>query len=362
MRACVLLGLLAASVVALPFEAHISAPSTRLSHDYPYEIDFSLTNTNEQPITVSLWGTPLEVTSNVLRADMFEVVTELGVEAVYTGIVMKRIPTPADFVTLKPGQTVNAKVDLLKGYWFPQKGKYFISLNSYIRVLMGGQELCQTQFANPLFFNNFTTFELTSEEILPLDVLDVSSKPSLLTQQPDNLEAVTPKANCPSNNATTIRTADTNAGTLLNTYARPYLTKACASAPVYVTWFGACDSSRYSTVTSNMNRIESRRSTGYQVDCAGSECKASVYAYVYPTDSTYTVYVCGAFWSASTNTCVADSKPGTIVHEISHFSNVAGTKDNAYGQSACQNLARTNPAAATQNADNYEYFNEACPR
>ena len=38
---------------------------------------------------------------------------------------------------------------------------------------------------------------------------------------------------------------------------------------------------------------------------------------------------------------------------------VAGTQDYAYGQTACRNLAITNPTNATKNADSHEYFAES---
>ncbi|CAF3733890.1 unnamed protein product [Rotaria sp. Silwood1] len=53
-----------------------------------------------------------------------------------------------------------------------------------------------------------------------------------------------------------------------------------------------------------------------------------------------------------------DSKAGTLVHEVSHFSIVAGTDDYAYGQSSALALAKTNPAKARMNADNHEFFTE----
>ncbi len=56
-----------------------------------------------------------------------------------------------------------------------------------------------------------------------------------------------------------------------------------------------------------------------------------------------------------------DSKGGTIVHETSHFTVVAGTNDYAYGQSACKTLAKSNPSRAIMNADNHEYFTENNP-
>jgi peptidyl-Lys metalloendopeptidase len=49
-----------------------------------------------------------------------------------------------------------------------------------------------------------------------------------------------------------------------------------------------------------------------------------------------------------------DSKGGTLVHEVSHFNVVAGTDDDAFGQTNAKNLARNDPAKALANADNYE--------
>jgi peptidyl-Lys metalloendopeptidase len=85
------------------------------------------------------------------------------------------------------------------------------------------------------------------------------------------------------------------------------------------------------------------------------DCTDSSYAYVF-ANQPYHVHLCNAFWSApATGT---DSKAGTLIHETSHFSVVAGTQDYAYGQSACKSLAISNPTKATNNADSHEYFAE----
>jgi len=85
---------------------------------------------------------------------------------------------------------------------------------------------------------------------------------------------------------------------------------------------------------------------------------AGVYAYVYPTDTSHTIYCCSAFWPAP----VAggwDTKAGTLIHELSHFDDICGTRDHAYGTNNCRALARNNPAQAVNNADNYEYYCES---
>ena len=51
-----------------------------------------------------------------------------------------------------------------------------------------------------------------------------------------------------------------------------------------------------------------------------------------------------------------DSKPGTIVHEVSHLALLTG--DHVYGEAAAIGLAANQPDVAVQNADNYEYFAE----
>jgi peptidyl-Lys metalloendopeptidase len=56
-----------------------------------------------------------------------------------------------------------------------------------------------------------------------------------------------------------------------------------------------------------------------------------------------------------------DSKGGTLVHEMSHFTVVAGTDDLAYGQQAAAQLAISDPNKAINNADSHEYFGENTP-
>lgn len=71
------------------------------------------------------------------------------------------------------------------------------------------------------------------------------------------------------------------------------------------------------------------------------------------------VYLCASFWRA--NVTGSDSKGGTIVHEATHFLDIAGTEDIVYGQKASQELAKSEPDTAVQNADSHEYFVENNP-
>jgi len=123
--------------------------------------------------------------------------------------------------------------------------------------------------------------------------------------------------------------------------------------PRFNEWFGANNAARYETARNCQGWVNTNNVFDFECDDV-----ANVYAYVYPTDTTHTVYFCDAFWTAP-NESGYDTKAGTIIHEISHFNDVCGTNDWVYGTTGARQLAQTNPARAVANADNYEYFNES---
>jgi len=320
-------------------------------------ISVTVENTYKTSITACVWNSPLDKSDDILRADMFEVVHSSGIPAQYTGILEKRLLVLSDFITLNPGQSTTVTLDLLKGYWFPVMGDYKIALSTTIRAykgIMEVEELVKKSLAK------FSREELTSD---PISVELVGLKPAPVWGTPvpqSNVGGPTPKTNCNSTAASEIRTSGTNAISATQR-GYNYLNTACTTSKTYyIDWFGACDTTRYNTVRTNLNAVYNGLNANYPVDCAGSSCSANTYAYVFPTDTTHTIYVCAVFWKVSSANCVMDSKPGTLIHEMSHFNNVAGTKDVTYGITNCRNLARTNPAQAITNADNYCFYTDSC--
>lgn len=85
-------------------------------------------------------------------------------------------------------------------------------------------------------------------------------------------------------------------------------------------------------------------------------------AYVYPDhrlpDGGYRIHVGSLFENADSP---PDSKSGIVVHEMSHFVDIADTEDDDdhYGQSGSRLLAMKDPERAQRTADNIEYFYEA---
>jgi peptidyl-Lys metalloendopeptidase len=94
----------------------------RLAVGEPVELLFRLSNSTSQPLYVLTWHTPLEgLLNRCLR------VTRDGAELAYRGEMMKRgAPVASSYVTLAPGASVEAKVELSQAYDFKVPGKYRI--------------------------------------------------------------------------------------------------------------------------------------------------------------------------------------------------------------------------------------------
>jgi len=316
----------------------------------------SFTNDGDEPVYILKWNTVLDDLNPLFRSDSFELVHDTcGAVGVYKGIALKRVANTStdDFVLVPAKQTLFFDIDLLQGYWLPEVGSFSLALRDQVFWYHTSEDKL-TGSMDELKSVDVEVNAITAE------VSSVSAPPVFSGEEPGLLGAVSIK-NCNAALETAIKNVHNDAITEVN-MVQTYMTGSGSQTKIiYVEWFGTYDSGRWSTVQSHFSNIRKKFDSGYWVDCAGSSCSAGVYAYVYPSDTTFTVYVCSGFTNASANKCVADSKPGTIIHELSHFTSVAATKDNAYGQAKCRDLAKTNPAQAVANADNHEYMSEACP-
>jgi len=316
----------------------------------------NVVNVFDRPITFSVWGSPLDKSSDVFRADLFAIADEFGRSPMYIGILERKVATLSSFMTLQPNQRVQTLLDLSKGYWFPSVGEYKVSLETMVRVRLGDVD----------DFPDLSTFEwqqMTSN-VVTVQVSNVLAAPNWGFPAPTNgsLGGPSPRANCNSGTQVSqINTAGANAITATQQGYRYLPSTGCSSSlGGYITWFGSCDSNRYSRVRNVLNAVIGGLQANYPVDCAGSSCTSNTYAYVYPSDSTHTVYVCAYFWRVPSRNCVLDSQPGTLIHEMSHFNNVGSTGDVTYGVTNCKNLAQSNPGQAVNNADNYCFFTDSC--
>jgi peptidyl-Lys metalloendopeptidase len=322
-------------------------------------VRLTLSNETDQDLYVPYWQTALRG----IHGNVFEVRLD-GKPVAYTGRLYKwGTPQAEDYVRLPAGQQLTAEVDLSRFYDLTRSGEYAIRFHVPVQGALRGTGTKIVDLG-PLRRLESNVLHLAVERDARGRLLQTiaQSAAAEMDNAAEGLEAI-PQAylspgyvSCSSSRQSTLVSALSNAESFARR-SRDYLNNLPSTSrptdAAYRTWFGAYTSSRYSTVQSHYNNIYSSFNTkAYTFYC---DCTSSAYAFVYANQS-YRIHLCNAFWNAPMTGI--DSKAGTLVHENSHFTVVAGTQDYAYGTSACQNLANTNPTRAVANADSHEYFAE----
>jgi len=324
----------AASAGAAPrdgLDVRLSAAQPVLRGDVDIHVSVGVTNVTRHPIQLLRWQLPAEDVEGAL----FRITREDGSPVRYTGMRIKRArPDAGDLVRLDPGATLTYDVELTGSYAFAGNGRYAIE---YLSRGTHGQGVPTLQ-----------------SDVMYLWLEGRSAKTSAPAAAPVAAKSLA-FSRCTTTQQTAIAQAVADAG-VYTANARAYLTGGGAGLR-YVTWFGTNDGARYQTVRNHFVALDDAfANAAITVDCSCK--KKTTYAFVYPNQP-YTITVCGAFWTApATGT---DSKAGTLVHEMSHFTVVAGTDDWAYGQTAARSLAISDPTKAIDNADSHEYFAENNP-
>jgi peptidyl-Lys metalloendopeptidase len=320
----------------------------------PVEVTFTLTNTSGGALHVLKWHTPLEG----FKADIFRVERD-GQRVPYVGPLYKRgAPRPEDYVTLAPGESATASVDLTAGYATYDAGCYTVQLEGSVfdaDPAPLAQRAAKPRLAAKALESNTVTFELT--EARPAPPPPEPAGPTALAKDGKRKEPVF--KNCSASRQDVLSEAHHQAtlraaGTLLALAGTSEAKRP--TAPRYAKWFGAYTAARYQTAIDHFTKIHD--ALGNQTVTFNCDCDdPGVYAYVF-RNKPYEIHLCGAFWPAPPDPGATDSQPGTLIHETSHFTVVADTDDHRYGQAACAALATTSPDLALDNADSHEYFAE----
>lgn len=326
-----------ADAAAGRLSVNISADKASFGAGESALVSVTVRNDSKIPAKILKWFTPFEDVEEPLF-----VITRDGTAVQYLGAHYKRpSATAADYVTLSPGESFTRVVDLGGYYDLSASGRYEIQFSVSSWFLRSEKGLLAKRDTT-LFSNSL--------------VLNIEGRANPVRNiQPDAVSGTTSFNRCNNSQQSDLSSARSNASAYAFN-ALSYL-NAGTQGPRYTTWFGVFNSTRYSTVQSHFASISSAMDTApVTFDCSCK--KKNVYAYVY-SNQPYTIYLCGVFWTAPmTGT---DSKAGTLIHEMSHFTIVAGTDDWVYGQAGAQNLAVTDPAKAVDNADSHEYFAENTP-
>lgn len=144
-----------------------------------------------------------------------------------------------------------------------------------------------------------------------------------------------------------------------------FFTSGCKGCD-YSLYMGLYEQTRYARVLNGFANMKATlEADSIFFKCNGALCASNSIAYVYGSLNDNKIYLCDRFWSLPASITI-DSRPGTIIHELSHFHDMFtlydGTEDHRYGPTACRNLAKTEPHKAVDNADSYEYTFESSLR
>lgn len=320
------------------------------------KVEVTVTNTSGKTLRIPKWQLPIDVQ----RSNLFRI-TRDGVEVGFEGAMIKRgVPTAEDFAILRAGRSYRNTVALGTAYDLSKAGHYTVTYAAPLQYasLSGGARL-QQRNGLPMVAQG-APIRLVLDQIVPGQRATFPNGGRISPVLPANPElsdviGISTVA-CSASQIATIGKAVLSARTY-SERAKGYLNAGTTGAR-YTTWFGGYTSGRYATAQQHFTAIDTALDqTGGQVtiNCG---CTQNYYAYVFKNDH-YQIYVCNSFWSAPL--IGTDSKAGTLIHEMSHFTVVTDTDDHAYGHGLAQNLAITDPIQALDNADSHEYFAENTP-
>lgn len=320
------------------------------------KVEVTVTNTSSRTLRIPKWQLP----TDVQRSNLFRI-TRDGVEVGFEGAMIKRgVPTAEDFAILRAGRSYRSVVKLGAAYDLSKAGHYTVTYAAPLQYasLSGGIRL-QQRNGLPMMAQG-APIRIVLNQGMPDQRATFPNGRRISPVLPANPElsdviGISTVA-CSASQIATVGNAVLSARAY-SERAKGYLNAGSTGAR-YTTWFGAYTSSRYATAQQHFVAIDNALDqTGGQVtiNCG---CNDNYYAYVIKNQP-YQIFVCNAFWSAPL--IGTDSKAGTLIHEMSHFTVVADTDDHAYGQGLAQSLAISNPTLAIDNADSHEYFAENTP-
>jgi len=232
-------------------------------------------------------------------------------------------------------ETISVPVELHNLYDMSEIGNYEVRFEFFLKDYVN-----EVDFASiPRTKGTFSSSKLVVSNTVVL----TTTKPALTTRV---------KTPYPCSNAEYNEIVDAGESLVpLITRARQVINTG--NSDTYLEWFGTYTDGRWAIAEEVIRLIQLNTVVDYACDDM-----AGVYAYVYPADATHTIYCCSVFWGIN-KIGGFDTQAGTLLHELSHFNNIGGTGDWAYGTAACRNLANNNPNNAVNNADSFEYFGES---
>ncbi|KAK0222392.1 hypothetical protein IW262DRAFT_1448336 [Armillaria fumosa] len=327
-----------ASVVSATWSLTISTSSPASVADVSsLEVVTTVVNSGDE--TVKLLNDPRTVLSS-WATESFTVVNSAGIPADFTGVAVRYIPS----VTAKKGA------------------------DHAFTVLAPGESVSVTHELGNFF--NFTNAGESTYTIIPLSTIQAVEEDGTLTTIGAHVTPASVVISGQLSSSSKLSSsslggaADGRSGAHSLSKRASYT--SCSSSRQSINAQAITDSSTIaessiSHLEANPSGSTTQTTCWYKGTLSAFEGLATAPAswtydsYVYP--STYgKVYLCGYYWECPATG--SGSRADTIIHEGTHFPQILGTDDYAYGETACKSLAKSNPARAYLNADNHAFFSD----
>lgn len=347
------------------FQASLFSDST-YSPDHPATATFRVTNLSQDTMRVLKWFTPLEG----MWSDCLMVIRD-GQRIPYDGPLAKRgTPNPDDYITLAPGESIEAEVAIHEAYQVSAQGTYSVSADTEIHAIPEDEVKELTSAGLDQLRAEAALFKRSLHQPIPNAAtnfvvsgvgpgIPTAGERAREAELKSKLSVLRPKravtrgtALAPQfNGGTHTEQAETHQAHFDGYQLAQAALNALGNDALYAEWFGTHTQTRFQAVRDHYSKILSdMEQKTFTYDLTGQGCRPGVYAYTYKNSTT--IWMCDQFWnSPATGT---DSKAGTVVHEHSHAS--SATDDLAYGQTNCRQLAISDPDKAVRNADSHEYY------
>lgn len=323
-------------------------------------IGVTFCNTLPHCLTMLEWGTPFDE----LLGDVFSIQGPGALPAAgsadvqYVGPRYERgSPAPNDYMVLGPGECARVVIDVASGYDIRLPGSYKIQLRTYV------QQYGLTCTPEALATASDHAIAYIESNVVAV-VLAAAREPRLVA----TLQITAPDCS-PSQWADLTGLMKDAAATVLAA-AGLLETSRDEDGPEaarYTTWFGrhtddSTQANLYNLVNSNFQFLAGLITRGEIPIVCGcpNESGGYIAATGYKTiDGALrrVVFLCHTYWDLPVNSqgpTTERTKSGVLIHEYAHWAAVLD--DLAYHQDTCKALARSDPEAATRNADSYMFF------
>lgn len=324
--------------------------------------NFSITNISNHEVALLKWWTPLEDIST----NIFNIYFEKEEKVPYEGIMRKRGPkTESDFIVFQPMDEVTVSFDLSENYYLKNPGKYLFLYKPLFKLVFNIERKSFKDWKNesyrslvgaPIEAQFELKLPLKEKEFAPVQTIKYHSLSLLNTRiSRDQIGNIIFGDEF---NRNEIEILNSSAETVINLIENSInILTTESDSLLFREWFGNFSRNRFRQVISNFETMYNSitRETYFFQPAFESNCGSHSFAYAFPFSET--IFFCNYFWITENEEF--DTKPGVIIHELSHCS--FGANDDQEGDNyySAKILASNNPDRAVENANNYEYFSEA---